>query len=114
MIRDSADVVAVLGGHKEMSNALRVHWRTVYNWTRPQRRIPADMRHHVAAVPRAQRAGITVAVSTRGALILSDGGAAARGATSRRSQASVLHVIVVLSNAMLSPDCHFPIIDIRI
>jgi hypothetical protein len=62
MIRDSADVVAVLGGHKELSNALRVHWRTVYNWTRPQRRIPADMWHHVAAVPRAQRAGITVSI----------------------------------------------------
>ena len=55
MIRDSVDVVAVLGGHKELSNALNVPWRTVYNWTRPERRIPADMWHHVAAVPRRER-----------------------------------------------------------
>ena len=62
MIRDSVDVVTVLGGHKELSNALNVPWRTVYNWTRPERRIPADMWHHVAAVPRAESAGITMAV----------------------------------------------------
>jgi hypothetical protein len=62
MIRDSAEVVALLGGHKELSNALRVHWRTVYNWTRSGRRIPEDMWHHIAAVPGAQKAGITTAV----------------------------------------------------
>jgi hypothetical protein len=62
MVRNSTEVVAVLGGHKELSDALRVHWRTVYNWTRPGRRIPADMWHQIAAVPRAQEVGITVAV----------------------------------------------------
>jgi hypothetical protein len=62
MIRDSAEVVALLGGHQKLSNALRVHWRTVYNWTRPGRRIPQDMWHHVAAAPGAQGAGVSMTI----------------------------------------------------
>jgi hypothetical protein len=62
MIRDSAEVVVLLGGYKELSHELKLHWRSVYNWTRPGRRIPEDMWHHVAAVPGAQKAGITLAI----------------------------------------------------
>jgi hypothetical protein len=62
MILNSADAVAALGGYQSLSNALKLHWRTVYNWTRPARRIPEEMWHHVAAVPGAERAGVTMAV----------------------------------------------------
>jgi hypothetical protein len=62
MIRNSADAVAALGGYQSLSKALKLHWRTVYNWTRPERRIPVDMWHHIAAVPGAEKAGVTMAV----------------------------------------------------
>jgi hypothetical protein len=62
MIRNSVDVVNALGGYHPLSTALKLHWRTVYNWTRPERRILEEMRHHIAAVPGAEHAGVTMAV----------------------------------------------------
>jgi hypothetical protein len=62
MIRNSVDVVNALGGYHTLSTALKLHWRAVYNLTRPERRIPEEMRHHIAAVPGAEQAGVTMAV----------------------------------------------------
>ena len=59
MIRDGADVIAALGGPRELSNILKLPWRTVYNWTRPERRIPADAWHHIAALKRAKEVGVS-------------------------------------------------------
>jgi hypothetical protein len=37
MIRNSVDVVNALGGYHALSRALKLNWRTIYNWTRPER-----------------------------------------------------------------------------
>jgi hypothetical protein len=62
MILNSADAVAALGGYQFLAKSLKLHWRTVYNWTRPERRIPEEMWHHIAAVPGAENAGVTMAI----------------------------------------------------
>jgi hypothetical protein len=46
----------LLGGYQSLSRALKLPWTTVYNWTRPERRMPEDMWHHIAAVPGVEEA----------------------------------------------------------
>jgi hypothetical protein len=59
---NSVEVIAALGGYQSVSKALELHWRTVYNWTQPGRRIPADNWRCLAAIPSAKEAGVTMAL----------------------------------------------------
>jgi len=56
------DIVDKVGGVRELARSLGRNWKSVHNWTRPGRRIPAEVWPSVAALPAAKKNKITLSV----------------------------------------------------
>jgi hypothetical protein len=55
----SRTLIEKLGGVRVVAAHVNEHWKTVHNWTRPGRRIPASFWFSILEMPEAGRSGIS-------------------------------------------------------
>jgi hypothetical protein len=61
-MRNSRDIILLLGGHRALANAIGEDWKTVHKWTLTDKRIPSRCWLRIAALSAAKKANVTVEV----------------------------------------------------